>query len=262
MPNHSPLHKRESAQEIDLVQLNEYETNPYFLQIFQSNTTVCLIIYMFCKSCKVVNLKLFKKESKQKMTQESKQKQFHFTTMFATLTKHVNPHCRELEILKKIQICLAFIQLYLCLICAKMKNFLTLSHLLQWICKIAKKAPQTRFPVFQKLVKWRHRDGQGQSFAIDRVETFVYKFFLRFLEQSPNFQQNIGKKRSSIRNLRFEFCQVARFTLTKLPFDEFFKSTFFQLIYEFFLRFLESPNFQPRIGKKVHRSEIRVSNCF
>ena len=33
----------------DTIQLNEYETDPYFLQIFQSNT--CLIIYMFCKSC-------------------------------------------------------------------------------------------------------------------------------------------------------------------------------------------------------------------
>ena len=32
-------------------QLNEYETNPYFLQFFQSNTTVCLIIHLFCKSC-------------------------------------------------------------------------------------------------------------------------------------------------------------------------------------------------------------------
>ena len=34
-----------------LVQLNEYETDPCFLQIFQSNTTVCLIIHVFCKSC-------------------------------------------------------------------------------------------------------------------------------------------------------------------------------------------------------------------
>ena len=33
------------------IQLNKYETDPYFLQIFQRNTTVCLIIYLFCKSC-------------------------------------------------------------------------------------------------------------------------------------------------------------------------------------------------------------------
>ena len=33
------------------LQLNEYETNPYFLQFFQSNPTVCLIIHVFCKSC-------------------------------------------------------------------------------------------------------------------------------------------------------------------------------------------------------------------
>ena len=32
------------------IQLNEYETDPYFLH-FQSNTTVCLIIHVFCKSC-------------------------------------------------------------------------------------------------------------------------------------------------------------------------------------------------------------------
>ena len=31
------------------VQLNEYETDPYFLQNFQSNTRVCLIIHAFCK---------------------------------------------------------------------------------------------------------------------------------------------------------------------------------------------------------------------
>ena len=33
------------------IQLNEYETEPYFLQFFQSNSKVCLIIYMFCESC-------------------------------------------------------------------------------------------------------------------------------------------------------------------------------------------------------------------
>ena len=34
-----------------MVQLNKYKTDPYFLQFFQSNTTVCLIIPLFCKSC-------------------------------------------------------------------------------------------------------------------------------------------------------------------------------------------------------------------
>ena len=33
-----------------ILQLNEHETFPYFLQFFQSNTTVCLIIYVICKS--------------------------------------------------------------------------------------------------------------------------------------------------------------------------------------------------------------------
>ena len=30
------------------LQLNEYQTDPYFLQFLQSNLTVCLTIYMFC----------------------------------------------------------------------------------------------------------------------------------------------------------------------------------------------------------------------
>ena len=29
-------------------------TDPYFLQIFQSNTSVCLIISEFCKSCELI----------------------------------------------------------------------------------------------------------------------------------------------------------------------------------------------------------------
>ena len=33
------------------LQLNKYEANPYFIQLLQSNTTVCLIIHVFCKSC-------------------------------------------------------------------------------------------------------------------------------------------------------------------------------------------------------------------
>ena len=33
------------------IQLNEYGTDPYFLQNSQSNTTVCLIIHVFCKNC-------------------------------------------------------------------------------------------------------------------------------------------------------------------------------------------------------------------
>ena len=33
------------------VQINEYEAELYFLQFFQSNMTVCLIIHMFCENC-------------------------------------------------------------------------------------------------------------------------------------------------------------------------------------------------------------------
>ena len=32
-----------------ILQLNKYETDPYFLKNFQSNTTVCLIIHALCK---------------------------------------------------------------------------------------------------------------------------------------------------------------------------------------------------------------------
>ena len=35
---------------LNVLQLNEYETDTYCLQFFQSNTTVCLIIHVFCKS--------------------------------------------------------------------------------------------------------------------------------------------------------------------------------------------------------------------
>ena len=80
------------------VQLNKYAIEPYFLQNFQSNTTVCLIIPMFCKSCepKIV-LPVLKIKTK-------------------TITKSVNnqTNCRiAVEILKKIWICLVFIQLYI-----------------------------------------------------------------------------------------------------------------------------------------------------
>ena len=59
-------------------ELNKYETDPYFLQIFQSNTSVCLIISVFCKSCEPIcepeiTPVLYHLENLQK----SKQKQFH-----------------------------------------------------------------------------------------------------------------------------------------------------------------------------------------
>ena len=118
-----------------LVQLNEYETDPYFLQLFQSNTAVCLIIYMFCKSCELVeNLKLFLKnwgysspQNFYTMTLVRDGKRLSIickreTVWYAELTeqfqvrkiltKHVNKqtNCRiALEILKKIWICLVFI---------------------------------------------------------------------------------------------------------------------------------------------------------
>ena len=36
------------------IQLDKCKTEPYFLMIFQSNTLVCLIISVFCKSCEPI----------------------------------------------------------------------------------------------------------------------------------------------------------------------------------------------------------------
>jgi hypothetical protein len=73
-----------------LLLLNDYEADPYFLQLFQSNTTVCLIIYEFCKSCEPVLICTLAE-------------QFHVRKSYATTRKSL------LEILKKISNCLVFI---------------------------------------------------------------------------------------------------------------------------------------------------------
>jgi hypothetical protein len=97
------------------VQLNKYETDPYFLQIFQSDTTVCLIIFVFCKSCEPIcepeiTPVLYHHENQNKNN-------FTFSIQFTNLTKCGNKHCRALEILKKIWICLTFIYLAVNLDC-------------------------------------------------------------------------------------------------------------------------------------------------
>ena len=51
-----------------MLQLNEFETDPCFLQNFQSNMTVCLIIHMFCKNCEP-EIVLQECKSKQKQFQ-------------------------------------------------------------------------------------------------------------------------------------------------------------------------------------------------
>ena len=50
------LHTGPNLKELlkNLLQLNKYETDPYFRQIFQSSTSVCLIICAFCKSCEPI----------------------------------------------------------------------------------------------------------------------------------------------------------------------------------------------------------------
>ena len=47
----SRIHLAVIVRSLKMVQLNKYETDPYFLYFLQSNTTVCLIIHVFCKSC-------------------------------------------------------------------------------------------------------------------------------------------------------------------------------------------------------------------
>ena len=89
------------------IQLNKYETDPDFPQIFQSNTSVCLIISVFCKSCEPIcepeiTPVLYHLENQNKNN-------FTLSVQFTNLAKRRNIHCRFLEILKKIWICLAFI---------------------------------------------------------------------------------------------------------------------------------------------------------
>ena len=101
-----------------LVQLNKYETDPYFLQIFQSDKSVCLIISVFCKSCEPICepeivLKTFAADFQANPTDISCKNNFmfsfQFSFQFTNLTTHGNKHCCALEILKKIWTCLAFI---------------------------------------------------------------------------------------------------------------------------------------------------------
>ncbi|KAI5643071.1 protein phosphatase 2A regulatory B subunit (B56 family) domain-containing protein [Phthorimaea operculella] len=73
----------------------------------------------------------------------------------------------------------------------------------------------------------------------------LYEFFLRFLE-STDFQPTIGKK---VIDQKFVL-QVSRSIVHKTLTWSRMKTTR-QLVYEFFLRFLESTDFQPTIGKKV-----------
>ena len=73
------------------VQLNKYETNPYFIQFFQRNRTICLIIHVFCQSCEpVLVFVLICILAEQFRVHKS------YKTYESTL------HCCALEILKKI----------------------------------------------------------------------------------------------------------------------------------------------------------------
>ena len=85
--------------------MNMYETDPYFFQFFQSNTTVCLIIYLFCKSCEL---------------EPEPEPEIVFVFIFVSKTisgsdsgsqllqnAYLNQHCHALEVMMKISIHLA-----------------------------------------------------------------------------------------------------------------------------------------------------------
>ena len=72
-----------------LGQLNKYETNPYFLQFFQSNKTVCL----FCKSYEHEPEIVLKIKTVIKIKTKT-----IFTFMLTNLTRRINRHCYVLEI--------------------------------------------------------------------------------------------------------------------------------------------------------------------
>ena len=79
------------------IHLNKYETEPYSLQIFQSNTSVCLTISVFCQSCKpICEPEITKWKLHLDNLKKSKQNNFTFIFQFTTLTKHENKHWREL----------------------------------------------------------------------------------------------------------------------------------------------------------------------
>ena len=94
------------------VQLNKCETDPYFLQNFQCTT---MFISVFCKSCEPmlcepeIVLKNCAADFQANPTDISCKNTFMFSVQFTNFTKRGNKHCWELEILKKIWICLAFI---------------------------------------------------------------------------------------------------------------------------------------------------------
>ena len=57
---------------------NKYKADPYFLQLFQSNTSVCLIITVFCKSCEpICEPEITPVLCHLENLHKSKQKQFH-----------------------------------------------------------------------------------------------------------------------------------------------------------------------------------------
>ena len=84
------------------VQINEYEAELYFLQFFQSNMTVCLIVYVFCKSCESEIVLAIK------TVNEVKTKTISCLQILQNTRNYVF-YCRALEIKRKILICLVFI---------------------------------------------------------------------------------------------------------------------------------------------------------
>ena len=71
---------------------------------FSKAIRVCLIIYVFCKSCEHgFEPEIVQKNQNKKILNKVNKNNFRFTIMFATLTKHVNQHRCALETQKKIR---------------------------------------------------------------------------------------------------------------------------------------------------------------
>ena len=97
-----------------LLQLNKYETDTYFLQIFQRNASFYLIILVFCKSCEPIHEPICEPEITHVLYHfENQNKQFLVQSLFSVqltnLTVCLNKHFRALENLKKKWICLTSI---------------------------------------------------------------------------------------------------------------------------------------------------------
>ena len=102
------------------IQLNEYETAPYFIQFSQNLTCECLLISVFCPNLPELNLKFFCSDV---------QNNFRFSpSKFGAKHRNKQTITRQvLAELNKIWSCLIFIKLYDICTSAYAKTFQKLS---------------------------------------------------------------------------------------------------------------------------------------